>query len=168
MATFLIIGGIGTILLLLSVLVDDVLDGIFDNFDFGDGYLSGPTIAGFLTALGFGGALATYAGLAMLPAAGVGVVAGLVVGGVAGAVTRSIIRMPTDATPTTGALEGLDGVVVTLIPENGVGEVMVRIGGQPVKLTARTNSAIINTGTPIRVTQALSPTSVVVEEKKNS
>lgn len=165
MMAFLVVGVLGGILLLITVLLDDLFDGLFESVDFADGFLSGPAIAGFLTAFGFAGALASSAGLATVPSAGIGTLAGAAIGGIAGYLTRSIMRMPTDATPTTADLKGLDGVVVTAIPENSMGEIMVTVGGQPVKLTAR-SATPLTAGVPIVVVQTLSPTSVIVEPKE--
>lgn len=162
MTTFLIIGGISAIFLAVSLVIDDIFGGLFDSLDFGEGFLSGPTIFGFLTAFGFGGALAISLGFGVPLASLVGVFTGVVVGGSAGVVTRSVMRMPTDDTPTTASLEGLEGVVITPIPESGSGEVTVRVGGQPVKIAARCNEGTVGVGTPVVVVKALSPTSVVV------
>lgn len=164
MLGFFIVGFIGVILLVTTLVIDDIFESIFDNFEFGDGIISGPAIAGFLSAFGFGGALASYAGLGFVPSVAIGVLAGVTVGGIAGVAGKSAMNMPTDATPRTQDLEGLNGFVVTKISEGTVGEVMIQIGGQPVKLTARSSSTI-ESGKAVVITQALSPTSVIVELK---
>jgi len=54
-------------------------------------------------------------------------------------------------------------VIVTPIPAQGYGEVRISIGGQPVKLNARSDQAV-SLGARVFVIEAPSDTSVVVEE----
>ncbi|MFG3169385.1 hypothetical protein [Streptomyces sp. NPDC048200] len=53
MASFFGFGGAGIVLLVLSLVLDGVLEGLFDAVDLGDGFLDGllslPVIAGFLS-----------------------------------------------------------------------------------------------------------------------
>jgi membrane protein implicated in regulation of membrane protease activity len=76
---------------------------------------------------------------------------------------KRMSNMRTDATPTRADLVGTRGVVVTPIPAGGFGEVRVRIGGQPVKLSARAERPV-PLGTKVVVTSAVSDTSVIVQE----
>jgi membrane protein implicated in regulation of membrane protease activity len=162
--TFLLIGGIGVALLAVSLFVGDVLH--FGHPD-ADGPFSVPSIAGFVGAFGFGGAIVaalTGGGLLSLV---VGLVAGVVVAVPAAigtmALARAATRMRTDATPTRADLIGRMGVIVTAIPVQGYGEVRVSIGGQPVKLNARSDKPVA-LGARVFVVEAPSDTSVVVEE----
>jgi membrane protein implicated in regulation of membrane protease activity len=79
------------------------------------------------------------------------------------ALSRVAARMRTDATPTRADLIGRLGVVVTPIPPDGYGEVRISLGGQPVKLNARSDKPV-PLGARVFVIQAASETSVVVEE----
>jgi membrane protein implicated in regulation of membrane protease activity len=162
--TFLLIGGIGVALLAVSLFVGDVLH--FGHPD-ADGPFSVPSIAGFVGAFGFGGAI-----VAALTGGGplslvVGLVAGVAVAVPAAfgtmALARAAGRMRTDATPTRADLVGRMGVIVTAIPVQGYGEVRVSIGGQPVKLNARADRPVA-LGARVFVIEAPSDTSVVVEE----
>ena len=162
MFVFLIVGGVGLVLLALSLLLDGFLDGIFEGADAG-GVLSLPVIAAFLAAFGFGGALIlseTSAGAGVASLGGLG--SGVVIGGIALVVTRSVMNMPTDATMKSEDLMGLEATVITRIPEGGIGEITVYSGGQRLKLGARSASPI-NAGTPVRITATTSTASVVVE-----
>jgi membrane protein implicated in regulation of membrane protease activity len=162
--TFLFIGGLGLALLAVSLLLGDVLHlGHPDA----DGPFSVPSVAGFVGAFGFGGAIVaalTGGGLLSLVA---GLVTGIVIaipsaiGTVA--LARMASRMRTDATPTRSDLVGRLGVIVTPIPAQGYGEVRVSIGGQPMKLNARSDKAVA-LGARVFVIEAPSDTSVVVEE----
>jgi membrane protein implicated in regulation of membrane protease activity len=159
MVVFLVVGMVGLIALAATMFVDGALDALDVG---GDGLLSGPTVAAFLTAFGFGGAVAVYAGLAPAAAVAAGLVAGVAVGGLAGVSAKSLMQMSTDATPTAADLAGLRGTVVSPVPADGFGEVSVSLGGQPVKLSAR-SAVPLRAGEPVRVVSALSPTSVAVE-----
>src|SRR5512139_667593 len=141
--TFLFIGGIGVALLAVSLFLGDVLHMGHPD---ADGPFSIPSVAGFIGALGFGGAIAaalTGGGLFSLV---VGLFAGVAVAVPAAfgtmALARAADRMRTDATPTRSDLVGRMGVIVTPIPVNGYGEVRISLGGQPVKLNARSDSPI--------------------------
>lgn len=158
MTVFLVIGAVGLVVLLVSLLVGEVFDGLFDALP-GD-VLSTSVVAGFLAAFGFAGGLAVGS-LGTPLAVGVGVVSGGLVGGGAGWLTRSLSRMRTDDTPTGGALVGLPGTVVTQIPSQGYGEVSVTVAGHLTKLNARADE-VLYVGTPVTVTATLSPTSVMV------
>ena len=163
MSIFIVLGIVGVGLLLVSLLLGDLFDGIADIFDFdAGGYLSGPAIGAFLGAFGFGAALIdqnTDAGTGT--AALGGVVVGVVVGGIVGVVPRSLMHMPTDPTPRAADLVGAQATVVTRIPEQGFGEVTLVQAGQFMKLAARADG-IVREGTPVVVTAVLSSTSVVV------
>ena len=50
MATFLVIAGIGLLLLVVSLVAGELLDGVLEGF--GGDWLSGAAIAGFLAAFG--------------------------------------------------------------------------------------------------------------------
>jgi membrane protein implicated in regulation of membrane protease activity len=162
--TFLCIGGLGVALLAVSLFLGDVLHlGHPDA----DGPFSVPSVAGFVGAFGFGGAIVaaiTGGGLLSLV---VGLVAGVAVAVPAAigtmALAKMASRMRTDATPTRSDLVGRLGVIVTAIPAQGYGEVRVSVGGQPVKLNARADGPV-SLGTRVLVIEAPSDTSVVVEE----
>lgn len=162
--TFLLIGGIGLVLLAASLFLGDVLHlGHVDA----DGPFSVPAVAGFVGALGFGGAIAaslTGGGLISVIA---GVIAGVVVAVPSAigtvALARAASRMRTDATPTRADIVGRLGVVVTPIPAQGYGEVRITMGGQPVKLNAKSDRPVA-LGARVFVVEAPSDTSVVVEE----
>lgn len=157
MVLFFAIGVVGVVLLAVTAALDGVLD-----FVGGDGLLSGPAIAAFLTAFGFGGAIAVSLGAPLVAATGVGVVAGFGSGAAAGMVMSAAARMPTDATPSTADFTGREGTVITGVPGDGFGEVSLTVGGQPVKLAARSAGEPIKVGSAVRVVSPLSPTSVLV------
>jgi hypothetical protein len=160
---FIVIGIVGLGLLLISLILGDLFDGLADLFDFdAGGYLSGPAIGAFLGAFGFGAALIDYnTDLGTGGSAAGGVAIGLVVGGLVGVVTKSLINMPTDPTPRAADLVGAKATVVTRIPDSGFGEVTLVQGGHFMKLAARADGSV-REGTPVVVTGVLSSTSVTV------
>jgi hypothetical protein len=159
MLLFLAIGAAGVILLVISAL----FDGVIDIFDLGDGLLSGPAIASFVGAFGFAGALALHAGLSQAAAVAAGASSGVAVGALAGFAARSLMRMPTDATVSSGSYLGLTGTVVTAIGPGTIGEVSVLVGGQPTKLNARSEDGVaIPAGRTVTVSATPSPTLVIV------
>jgi membrane protein implicated in regulation of membrane protease activity len=162
---FIIIGAVGLALVVVSLLLGDIFDGLFEAFDveFGGGIFSTPVLGSFLAAFGFGAALimfSTGAG-ATLGALG-GLVSGLFVGGLSLLMMRQLINMPTDASLDTEDLVGSTGTVITPIPENGLGEITVRAHGSAQKMSARAAQPIA-VGTTVRITTVLSTSSVMVE-----
>ena len=166
MEPFVIIGGLGLAIVVVSLLFGDLLDGVFEfaHFDVADGWLSTPVLGAFLAAFGFAGAL-LLRGLEMsvLGASAGGLVAGVTLGGITMTLVRALMNMPTDPTPRTGDLVGKLATVVTRIPEGGLGEVALTASGQRMKLSARSDTPIAN-GTTVVVVDVTSPTSVVVTE----
>jgi hypothetical protein len=71
------------------------------------------------------------------------------------------MRDQTAAAPRGGDLVGTSGSVVTPIPADGYGEVLVYLAGQPLKLAAKSPVPVAR-GAEIWVEAALSPTSVAV------
>lgn len=155
---FLIIGIVGGVLLLISL----VLDGIFDAFDFGDGPLSLTTIAAFTAIFGFTAFALVGAGLATPVAGALGAVAG-VAGGAAAWWLSRVIRNAESNTAVTGEeLVGSLAGVVLAIPEGGLGEVALVRHGERVSLSASSDVAIPR-GAQVRITQTITATSVRVE-----
>lgn len=163
MAIFLVLGVSGLLLLVVALLFDGFLEAVTDSIGLdGNGVISLPVIAAFISTVGFTGMLvmgASDASASVATLAGVG--AGLVVGGLAARVTKMMMNSPTDATPSSGQLPGLTGTVVTPIPPGGLGEVILRVSGQPVKFNARSDEPLA-AGTSVVVVSTLSSSSVQV------
>ncbi|MEM7276182.1 MAG: NfeD family protein [Actinomycetota bacterium] len=159
---FVIIGVIGAILLLIFLVFGDVLDGLIPESD----WLSPAAIATFLVAFGFGAYLVdTGTGLPTPVAAAVGLAAGIGLGLVALRWTRALSDMSTDATPTANDLVGREGRVVTAVPAGSTGEILVRLAGQQVKLTAVAGpdqAGTLEQGTEVVVVEVVSSTRVQV------
>jgi membrane protein implicated in regulation of membrane protease activity len=159
---FLVVGGIGVLVLLGALVLGDV--GDLD----GDGPFSLPALAALVGGVGFGGAAATallpqaLPGALRLPLALlVGLAVAVPLAWAALRLSRSLRDMPTQETLTRHHLIGCQGVVVSAVPSPGLGEVRLRVAGQQVKVAARSDVAL-RVGTPVYVVEALSETSVQV------
>ena len=156
---FLVAAVVGAVVLLVSLLFDDVIDGLLPETE----WLSGPAIGAFFVAFGVvGWMLSDGIGAGDVAAAGAGVGAGLVFGYGTYRLAKTLMNAPTDPTPRTATLVGAHGTVVTAVRGGGSGEVVVRLAGQPTKLLA-TSSADLATGSSVVVVEVLSPTKVVVQ-----
>ena len=162
---FIVIGAVGLALVVLSLILGEVLDGIFGAFDldFGGGILSAPVLGSFLASFGFGAALIMFStGANATAGAFGGLASGVIVGGIALGIVRSLVNMPTDETVTTSGLEGATGIVITAVPEDGYGEVTVRHHGNQHKYYARA-AAPVAAGRTVRVTAVLSTSALFVD-----
>lgn len=165
---FLVVGVIGVLVIVLSLVLDDVLEGMFDSLDIdiGSGLFSTPVIGAFLAAFGFGGALLVSAGDAAAPIAALGGVgAGVVMGGIALWITRALMHMPTDEPVRTADLVGKRAEVLTRIPAGGYGEIAVHHSGQRLKLNALASEPVA-AGTVVVIVSVSSPSSVMVEPER--
>ncbi|MFQ1004127.1 NfeD family protein [Modestobacter sp. SSW1-42] len=161
---FLAVGGLGLLVLVVSLLAGEL--GDLGHAD-ADGPFSVPAIAAFLGGIGFGGAAAS-ALLPELPGPAtvlLALVAGLVVALplAAGAVRLSaaLRDMPTEPTLTAARLLGAQGVVISRVPPGGFGEVRLAVAGQQLKYHARSDVPL-PAGTPVYVVDVPTETSVHV------
>ena len=155
---FLVIGIIGALLLIVSV----VLDGIFEVFDFGDGPLSLTTIAAFTAIFGFAAFAMVGAGASATVAGVVGAVAGVAGGAIAWWLSRLIRSAESSTAVSCGDLVGAEASVVLAISPGRLGEIALVRHGERVSLAA-TAETDIPRGTRVRITQVLTSTSVTVE-----
>jgi hypothetical protein len=156
------LGALGLLLLVSGLLfgddVDGFLDSAFDALDAGPGLTA--ALGAALTAVGFGGALlaAPFGLLA-------GTLLGLALGVGVGVATVMLVRLALggqpEAAPSSTAMLGLFGTVVSGIPDDGYGEISLSVGGTRVKVSGR-SAVPLDAGTSVYVTEVISDTSVVV------
>lgn len=115
MLPFLIVGGIGVLLLLISLLLGDV----FDSFDVGDGLFSATSLGVGAIVFGASGTLTLGAGLELVWAYVLAVVLALVAYALTALLVRSLTRS-SDGVPASAV--GLSGVTRSDISPTG-GEV---------------------------------------------
>jgi membrane-bound ClpP family serine protease len=157
--TFLVIGTIGLVVLVVSLVAGDFFDGALDALA-GDVF-SSAVIGAVVAATGFGGATAQALGAPTAVSIPIGLVAGGVFGWFAYWLTRLIRSGGSDDTLTTEDALGRPGRVVTGIPAEGFGVVNILVGGHTLRLNARADQPL-DAGTEVHVTSVLSPTAVTV------
>lgn len=159
MTAYVVVGVVGLVILGLSLLAGDFLDGAFDTVS-GD-WFSSAVVGGFVSAFGFGAATAVGVGLPGVLAVLVGVAAGVLFGWFAAWLTRLLRNGRSDDTVQPSDTVGHSGVVLTDIPDGGFGVVRVRVGGHVLQLNARAEVQV-PAGAEVYVTGVLSPTAVTV------
>ncbi len=137
---------VGGVLLLLNIVLDDVLGGVFDaigvGFDFGETSIT-PILLGFIGMFGAGGLFATqvmdvHGGQAAI----VGVIAGLGGAGVAGALFGLLRRSESEEPFNLADLVGGTAYVSVAIPANRFGSVLVKAEGQTHEFAATADSDV--------------------------
>jgi membrane protein implicated in regulation of membrane protease activity len=159
MTVFVVIGVCGLVLLGVSLLLGDLLDGVGDVLP--SDLFSTEVIGAFVAALGFGGAIADAAGAPSGISWLVGLVAGVGFAWFAGWLTKLIRGGGSDGTLSTDDSVGHSGRVVNAIPADGFGSVTVAVGGHTLRLNARADVPL-EAGTEVHVTGVISPTAVTV------
>jgi membrane protein implicated in regulation of membrane protease activity len=159
LTTYLVIGVVGLVLLTVSLVAGDLLDGAFDALS--ADWFSSAVIGGFVSAFGFGGALADALGAPGLVSLPVGVAAGLVFAWFASWLTRVVRGGGSGEAVRASDTVGHDATVLTDIPSGGFGVVRVRVGVHTLQLNARAEEEL-PAGTQAHVTGVLSPTAVTV------
>jgi membrane protein implicated in regulation of membrane protease activity len=160
---YFLIGAVGVILLLFTLIFDDIIgDG------FGGDWLSGATIGGFIAAFGITGGLVNSqtgnSGLAL----GAGVSGGVVVGLLSYYLSKNLIKQEKGSNYETEQLEGLTGVVITSIKPGKAGEISVKYQGQNLKLHGKNkvNNEEIAIGEEVKIVKTISSNMAVVEKIK--
>ena len=156
---FVVVGLVGAVLLLVFLLLDDVLDGILPDAD----WISGPAIGAFLAAFGLFGWVAQEGFDAPTAvAAGIGVTGGLGLGLLHVPAVQGAVQQPDRCHADHRFARRPAGQGRHAGPCQRDGEVLVRLGGQPVKLSA-TATEDLPRGTDSVVVAVESSTRVVVE-----
>jgi membrane protein implicated in regulation of membrane protease activity len=156
---------VGGVLLLITVVFDDIIGGLLDGFGFDIGGTSvTPILLGFIGMFGAGGLFATqvldlHAGQAAL----VGVVAG--VGGAAlAAGLFSVLKRSESGEPfKVGDLVGESAYVSVSIPANRYGSVLAKREGQTHEFSA-TSDQDIPAGRTVVIT-GIAGTGVIVRDE---
>jgi len=156
-SVFLILGIVGILVLLVSLILGDLLDSAlhFDGLD--SEVFSTSVIAAFTGAFGFGGVAVHEFTDSLWLASVVGLVTGSLAGWGAVALTRWLKRSESGQAPRNDHLLGAEGRVITDIPMGGLGE--IRVGTH--KYAARAQLSI-PAGTSVWISGVLSPTAVEV------
>lgn len=157
--TFLIIGVVGLIFLVISL----ILDGIFEAFSFGDGPLSLTTISAFLGIFGFSALICyTTFGWGAMASAGAGSIPAILGGLGAWAITQFLKKSEHSDTVSSTALVGATAAVTLSIPkQGGYGEISIRHNDNVYNFSATSDDEIPK-GKQVIVDRVISNTLVAV------
>lgn len=162
---------IGGSLLLLSVVLGGILDGILDSvgFDFDLGGVSFmPVLLGFVSMFGIGGLFGTEGlGLAAGPASLVGAVFGSLGAAATIAIFRFLRRAEAEGASSNASLVGQTARVSVSIPPSGYGSVIVNFDGSPAERRAAATEPI-KAGSIVRISMVIGGDVVVTPFKHHS
>ncbi len=135
---------VGGLLLLFTVVFDDVLGGLLDGFGFDVGGTSiTPILLGFIGMFGAGGLFATQViGAHGAEAAIIGVLSGLGGALLAGALFGLLRRSESEEPFTLSDLVGSSAYVAVGVPAGRYGSVLVKAEGQTHEFSATADSEI--------------------------
>jgi membrane protein implicated in regulation of membrane protease activity len=162
---FLAVCAVGFLFLVLGLAFGGIFDFLEADHDFdtgGPGFFSSRVMAVFVTAFGGFGAVATYYGLAPVPASIVGFGSGLVFGGAIYGLARALFDQQASTDVHASDLVGAIGRIVVGIPPGGVGQVRVRLGEELMDKIASTRDGLaIPENTSVRIEEVLGETVIV-------
>jgi membrane protein implicated in regulation of membrane protease activity len=156
--TFLLIGIVSIVLLIISVL----LEGIFDVFDFGDGPLSLTTLSAFGAAFGFAAFGAEGGGLAIPVAIAIGIAAGIV--GLLLAIPGSRMLQNSESTSTikNSQLKGTKALIILPIRDDkSLGEIAFSLNGHRYTFAAQSQEPL-QVGDKVTIIDVLTESLVLV------
>jgi membrane protein implicated in regulation of membrane protease activity len=158
---YVAVGAIGLLFLLVMLVVGDIFGGDHDvdhgldhdgDVGGGPGFLSTRVMASFMTAFGVGGVVGRYYGFSHPASSGVGVAAGIVMAGIVYQFARLLYSQQASSELRVAGLIGQHGEVTVAIPANGVGEIIVSMGGERSAHIARSkDGASVPLGTEVVV-----------------
>lgn len=156
---------IGGVLLLITVVFDDILGGLLDGFGFDIGGASiTPILLGFVGMFGAGGLFAsTVLDLHAAPAAIVGVLSGFAGAGIAAALFGILKRSESGEPFKVGDLVGDEVYVAVAIPAGRYGSILAKKEGQTHEFSA-TADHDIPPGRQVRVI-GTAGTGVIVKDE---
>jgi membrane protein implicated in regulation of membrane protease activity len=156
---------VGGVLLLITVVFDDIVGGVLDGFglDIGGGTVT-PILLGFVGMFGAGGLFATQVlDLHGAQAAIIGVISGVAGAAFAGALFGFLTRSESGEPFKIGDLVGDEAYVSVAIPANRFGSVLVKAEGQTHEFAA-TSERDIPAGRTVRVTGVAGAAVIVRDE----
>ena len=159
---FLIIGGIGLVILMLALMLGDLdlsgpFDGVLDNDVF-----SIATVSAFVGAFGFGGAIAQEIVGTLWFAIPIAVVMGVVFSWFTIWLTRKLKNSASGTSVNTKSLVGREARVITAVPTGGYGQVSLSVNGHRTMYSAKSSDEV-PAGTSVWISGVLSATAVEVQ-----
>lgn len=156
---FLIVGGIGFLFLIFSLIVGDIFEA-FDldlgfDADGGDGHfgvLDSRVISVFLTALGGLGAIGIQFGLGLFISLGMGLLGGLVFGAMVFGFGYLLYSQQSSSSVSERDLIGRTAKVIVGIQPGSIGQISCTVGEEKVEKLARTrDDEKIDAGTMVLI-----------------
>ena len=165
---FVIIGAVGFVFLVASLLLGDLFEMFGGHGDIGGdatdfGLFDSRVIAVFITAFGGFGAIGVQMGYGAAISSIIGLLGGVVFGGVVSSFGRFLIGQQASTTVTDEGLIGRTAQVTVSIKPGEVGQITCRVGDERVEKIARAaDGNEIKAGSLVRVA-SIAGDSVIVE-----
>lgn len=145
LTVFLVIGGIGFVFLIASLVVGDIFEMFGGGADLGDagvdfGFLDSRVLAVFITAFGGFGAIAAQMGFGAAVSSFVGLLGGIGFAAVVSVFGRFLISQQASSSVTDHDLIGRTVQVTVTIKPGEVGQITAKIGDERVEKIARAKS----------------------------
>ncbi len=167
LGVFLVIGAIGFVFLLVSLVVGD----LFDSFGFdtgvdgavdGHGLLDSRVISVFVTSFGGFGAIGIQMGLGIVASSLIGLAGGVVLGGLVSLFARFLYKQQSSSSIGAAQMVGRTAQVIVSIAPGNLGQVSCRVGEERIEKLARSrNNLEIKVGAMVRV-EEIAGDSVIV------
>lgn len=168
LALFVIIGGIGFVFLLVSLVIGDIFEAVGFDFNLGGldfDILDSRVVSVFITAFGGFGAIGVQSGFGALVSSLIGLLGGVVFGGVVSLFARFLTSQQASSSVSDDSLIGRTAQVTVGIQPGQIGQIAARIGDERVERVARSkNGEEIKTGS-IVIIEAIAGDSVIVINK---
>ena len=166
---FLIIGGIGFVFLLVSLVVGDIFEmfggspdiGVDSGLDFG--FLDSRVLAVLITAFGGFGAIGVQMGFGAVGSSLIGLLGGVVFAGVVSLFGRFLIGQQASSSVTDSDLVGRTAQVTVAIKSGQVGQISARIGDERIDRIARSRDGQEITAGTMVVVAEVAGDSVIVD-----
>ncbi|MGB7208743.1 MAG: NfeD family protein [Pyrinomonadaceae bacterium] len=168
---FVVIGGIGFVFLLISLVVGDIFEAVGFDLNAGDsgldfGFLDSRVLAVFITAFGGFGAIGAQMGYGAVVCSLIGLLGGVIFGGVVSLFGRFLIGQQASSSVTDSDLVGRTAQVTVDIKSGEIGQITARIGDERIDRIARSaDGEEIKVGTMVTVA-AIAGDSVIVETER--
>ncbi len=170
---FLIIGALGFIFLIISLVVGDIFDSVgvdanFDGIADAPGFLDSRVISVFVTSFGGFGAIGIQMGLGIVASSILGLVGGAILGGLVMLFARFLYSQQASSSVGASQLVGRTAQVTVAIGPGSLGQISCRIGEERVEKLARTRAGgEIKAGAIVRIDE-IAGDSVIVSQDSNS
>jgi membrane protein implicated in regulation of membrane protease activity len=168
MLVYAAIGAVGLLFLLAMLFVGDLVGdhdldhGGLDHDGGGPSFFSARVMASFVTAFGVGGVIGRYYEQSHPVSSGIGVAAGLCMATVVWQFARLLHGQQASSEVRMAGLVGRTGTTTVAIPDGGVGEVTLTVGGERSAHIARSaDGRAIPHGTDV-VVRTIGGDSIVV------